>query len=396
MLTEKIYRASWLLPVSGPAIENGALYVRNGLISDVGDARSIFTKYPSAEVETYPNSVLLPSWVNAHCHLELSAYHNQITEFTDFVDWVRQLIALRSQTDRSVVLEYANQAAKTLNKSGCALVGDVTNGDLLREDSLDDGPERVVFYEILGFDPDRAFEIFDSARIKIQDENPSAKLVPHAPYSTSAQLMKLIAGSQGITCIHLAESAQESELIQFGSGLFRDFLEERGVWPEEWLPPQMSPIQYLDHQRIFDHQSLLVHCVQANQDDLKSIKNKSAMVCLCARSNDLLHVGQMPLDEYIQENIPVAIGTDSLASNIDLDMNNEIYYISKQFNNLNARDLIQMATLNGAIALGKDKEYGSLDRGKKARFNIFSSEGPIRIDAADFVVSKSWSKLHCF
>ncbi len=396
MSTEKIYRTNWVLPVTGPAISDGALHVKNGLIFDIGDAWSIINNNPSIEIEIFPNSVLVPSWVNAHCHLELSAFHRKITDFNDFVDWVRQLIALRAKTGHSEVISKAKQAVLDLRESGCALVGDVTNGDLLKANSLNSDIERVVLYEILGFDPDKSQQIFNTACARIQDENPSAKLIPHAIYSTSAELLKLIAKYEDLFCIHLAESSQETEFIGSGKGSFREFLEERDVWPNEWTPPKMSPVQYLDKLNILNHQSLLVHGVQVDYKDLQLIKKDSATVCLCARSNDLLHVGQMPLEDYIQEDIPIAIGTDSLASNIDLDLNNEIYYIYKQFNNLKAHELIRMATLNGAQALGKESEYGSLETKKKAKFNIFSSDNPIEMDAAEFVVSKSWSKLQCF
>jgi len=396
MSTEKIYRANWILPVIGHAISDGALRIKNGLVLEIGDAQSIINTNPSIAVETFPNSVLLPSWVNAHCHLELSAFHNKITDFSDFVDWVRQLIALRIGAEQEEVQSHAEQAATLLKESGCALVGDITNGDLLRAESIINGPERVVLYEILGFDPTKAQQIFQTARSRIQTENLSAKLIPHAPYSTSVELIKMISAYQESFCIHLAESSQEAEFIKSGKGKFQEFLVERDAWSIEWSPPEMSPVQYLDHLNVLNDYSLLVHGVQVEPTDLNLIKQASAMVCLCARSNDLLQVGQMPLDDYIQEGIHIAIGTDSLASNIDLDMNNEIYYIYKQFNNLKASDLIRMATLNGALALRKDREYGSLEVGKKARFNIFSSDTSIEMDAAEFVVSKSWSTLRCF
>lgn len=396
MLTEKIYRANWVLPVSGSVITDGALHVKNGRILETGNAESIIKDNPSVAIETFPNSVLLPSWVNAHCHLELSAYHNKITDFSDFVNWVQQLIELRIRADRQDVLAKAEQAAGTLRKSGCALVGDVTNGDLLRADSIAAGPERVVLYEILGFDQAQAAIVFKTASTRIQNENSFAQLIPHALYSTSAKLVKSIAGNQNIFSIHLAESPQETEFIKSAEGSFRKFLIEHDVWQQGWVPPKMSPVQYLDHLKVLNNQSLLVHGVQVDLTDLKLIKEASATVCLCARSNDLLKVGRMPLEDYILEKIPIAIGTDSLASNIDLDMNNEIYYIYKQFGDVHANDLIQMATINGARALDKHHEYGSLEAGKKARFNIFSSDTAVGMDPAEFVVSKAWSTIQCF
>jgi len=210
-----------------------------------------------------------------------------------------------------------------------------------------------------------------------------------------ALIKKIAAGSKPLT-IHLAESPQETEFMQTGSGLFKDLLVERGVWDENWEVPGCSPAAYLNNNIQLDKNTLLVHGVHVSNIDMDIIKEAGASVCICARSNSQTGVGQAPLGKYLAKEIPLCIGTDSLACNVDLDMNNEIHYLNQNFAGTAPRELIKMASLNGAEILGKGRELGSLQTGKKARFNVFFSRDADVTGPEEFVVSKSWSEMKCF
>jgi len=393
---KQIYLADWIIPVSSPVIHYGGMLVENNRIQYVNDADTVLKKYSSISVKNFGNAVIVPSWVNAHCHLELSAFAGKITDFKDFVDWIRQLIALRTKTAPNIILEIADKAARELAASGCTLVGDITNGDLLSSDLFSDLFERVVFYETLGFEQQKAKSIFDEAVSYVEQENDQAIIIPHAPYSTSASLIRMIAEYNHSLSIHVAESGQESEFLANGTGSFKDFLIERAVWDEHWQAPGKSPIEYLNQLKILNDKTLLVHGAQVSEQDINLIKESGATVCVCARSNAQTRVGEMPLSTYQKVGIPLCIGTDSLASNIDLDMNNEIYYIYKRNKQIEPAGLISMATINGAKILGRSDRYGSLEKGKQARFNVFISEGKIVNEPEKFVVSKSWSNHLCY
>ncbi len=395
-MQKKIYLADWILPVSSSPIPFGGFAVEDGRILQVAGADSLLKNFPSFPIKNFGHAVIAPSWVNAHCHLELSAFAGMITGFDDFPDWIRQLLALRGKTNPEALIEPALKAAGELAASGCVLTGDITNGDFLTPDLFSGLLERVVFYEILGFDPARAGTILKEAQARRDAENPMAQIVPHAPYSTSAPLIQKLSGTSSPTSIHLAESKQESEFLLTGSGRFKEFLQERGVWNEPWQPPGQSPVAYLSDLDCLGKDQLLVHGVHVAQQDLTLIKESGASVCVCVRSNAQTGVGKMPVMKYLVNDIPLCVGTDSLASNVDLDMNNEIYYLYNRNNQIDPAELIRMATLNGADALGQSENYGALKAGLKSRFNVFSVNHKIEKEPERFIVSKSWSSLKCF
>jgi len=396
-LQKTIFKASWLLPVSSPPIASGALMIENDIITAVGPAKEILSeKTAETKIVDFGDAVIAPSWVNAHTHLELSAFKNEVVEFTDFPDWIRQLLAARLDITQKEMAASAKEAMQQLVSSGCALAGDITNGDLISSDKLHADLERVVFYESFGFRGDRADEIFQQILDIKQLENPNAVLSPHALYSTSMELIQKIAAVSSPFTIHMAESPEESEFLQTGSGLFKDFLIERGVWDQKWQPPGCSPAEYLSRNINLDKNSLLVHGVHVSQADMDIIKKAGAAVCICARSNAHTNAGRAPVEKYLAKKIPLCIGTDSMACNVDLDMNNEIYYLYLNFPGTAPRDLIKAASLNGAEILGKGRELGSLQTGKKAGINVFFSRDAITTEPEEFTVSKSWSELKCF
>ena len=392
-----IYKARWILPVSSAPIENGALLVENGIIKNVGPAARVLPfRQRGTRLVDFEEAVLVPSWINAHAHLELSVLHNKITRFKHFVDWIEQLLALRQTKQQSEIMAASEKAARELRASGCALVGDITNGDLLAPLRLAPGLERRVFFEILGFQHHKADALFEQARKQAAQVNPGAQLAAHALYSTSPTLMKKIAAGSHPFTIHLAESPEESMLLLNGGGPLIPFLKKRGVWDEGWQIPGKSPAACLNDFGLLNKNSLLVHAVQVDNADVEIIKESGAAVCLCPRSNAHCAVGKAPLQKFLQKEIPLCLGTDSLASNIDLDMNNEIYYAYRNGQGLRPDMLLRMATLNGARILGQGAVLGSLQPSKKARFNVFKSKDAINKHPEEFVVSKSWSELKCF
>jgi len=359
-MQKTIYKSSWLLPVSSPPIANGAVLVKDNFIISAGPAKEILSnKTPDTEVIDFGDAVLVPSWINAHTHLELSAFKNEVIEFNNFPDWVRQLLAARLNKTQQEMIISAKEAMQQLRDSGCALAGDISNGDLLSTQYDIPGLERIVFYESFGFLESRAAEIFQQVSEMIRQENLYAVPAPHALYSTSMALIKKIAAVSRPLTIHLAESPQESEFLLSGRGPFKELLVERGVWDENWQVPGCSPAAYLNNNVQLDKNTLLVHGVHVSDADMDIIKQTGSSVCICARSNAQTNSINAPLEKYLAKEIPLCIGTDSLACNVDLDMNNEIYYLYQTFTGAAPEKLIKMATLNGAEILGRESELGS-------------------------------------
>ncbi len=394
-MSTEIYIADWVIPVSEQPIKNGAVAVEDGRIIAVGPKDHILRDFRGKEL-LFDKSVIAPSWVNAHCHLELSYYQNAIESFHNFVDWVEQLIQLRQNFGLTDDIHHAAQKQlKEMAKSGTALVGDVTNGSLLENNGNSEGPERVVFYEILGFNASQSKEIYNNAKIQKGRLNPKAHISPHAPYSVSPDLFKEIIGENKRISVHLAESPDESRFLQDGTGPLREFLTRRKLLDEKWSAPANTPVAYLHRLGVIKSDTILVHGVQVSDQDIEVIKSAGSSVCVCPRSNAYLDVGRAPVSKYIHAGVPLCVGTDSLASNFDLDVLNELRFL-KTNSGMNDSDiLIKMGTLNGARALGRESDFGSLEAGKKASFNIFTGEAAIVDTPEDFIVNKEWSQIRC-
>jgi len=366
------YTADWILPIEGPPIRNGAVTVEDGMVVRV-DHGTVSNAVPLGRV------AVLPALVNAHTHLELSYMHGRVPPSTSFADWVMALMTLRRGfPDPGVppILASAKVAIGRAKASGTGLMGDVSNTlvtvPLLREE----GMPAHVFYELIGFShADPAARVRD-ARAYIASTGAHGRgirvsLAPHAPYSVSPGLFAAIradvdADPRGVTSIHLGESAAEVELLRYGRGPTRAMLEKLGVWTDEWKIPRLSPTEYMAGLGFIRPDSLVVHGVQFTSDDLARVKAGGATLVSCPRSNVYVGVGAPPLESFYAAGVPVAFGTDSLASCPDLNMFTELAEARRIAPSVPARDLLRSATLTGAQALRYDDEFGSIEAGKRA------------------------------
>jgi cytosine/adenosine deaminase-related metal-dependent hydrolase len=370
------FTASWVLPIAGPPIRDGYVTVDGGRIERVGHVRS---DAPFSKAVDLGSVAILPALVNAHTHLELSYLHQRVPPSTSFNEWVIELMALRRGApapDTPPILEAARHAIARARASGTGLIADVTN--TLRTIPLlgEAGMPAQVFYELIGFNhPDPVGRVRE-ARAAADAAGADARgvrvsLAPHAPYSVSAALFRAIrddvdAHARAITSVHLGESAAEVELLRQGSGPARVMLEQLGVWTSEWEIPGVSPTEYLAGLGFLSPDSLVVHGVQFTGEDLARVKAGGSPLVSCPRSNAYVGVGAPPLESFYAAGIPVALGTDSLASCPDVNMFAELAEARRIAPAVPARDLLRSATLNGAQALRFDEEYGSIESGKRA------------------------------
>ena len=391
-----LYTAPWIVPVDQPPIADGGLLVADNRILECGPAKALAAKHKNFIRKHFDSAIIAPSWVNAHCHLELSAPIPGLDSSSGFVPWVRTLMAGRSDSNSETIVNAANEAAASLRSTGCALVGDITNGDLLAQNLIEGGPERVVLFEVLGFQSQQAREKWHKAIDLHSKVNKQAIITAHAPYSTSPQLLKKIKNTQPRFFIHAAESPPETVFIKTGQGEFRDLLQDLQVWDTQWQPSSDTVVKYLDELDLLGPETVLVHGVQVSDQDIQLLAAKQATVCVCPLSNAHLNVGLPPIQSYLEHGLQLCIGTDSLASNSTLDMNREIVYIYQKFENIEPAELIRMATLNGAKSLGHQDAYGSLEQGKVAAFNVFFSEQQEIVNPEKVIVSGNWRQLQCF
>lgn len=197
----------------------------------------------------------------------------------------------------------------------------------------------------------------------------------HALYSTAPQTLRAAldwcARNARPFATHLAESPEEGECLRQGRGALHDMLRER-VLPRSWTPPGLGPVEYADRLGLLRPFSLLVHCVQCSARDAALLAARGCSICLCPRSNDFIGVGRAPARVLAGAGALLCLGTDSLASNTDLDLRKELAAARNAWG-FSGRAVLRMATVNAARALGLVK-HGSLKPGSSAVFSLFSPE----------------------
>ncbi len=369
------YHASWILPISDPPIRDGWVAVDRGRIVAIG--RRPPPEGDAREVDL-GEAVIMPGLVNAHTHLELSYLRDEVPPASQFVTWIRGVMAARrARPDPRAgeIVTAVEQAIAELRACGTALVGDISNTlvtfDPLRRSELGG----VVFYELIRFNAPDPQSFVDAAAEEIRALEPTDCLKPslaaHAPYSVAPlvfrALRQMLDRDAFAPCsVHLSESAEEVEFILNGGGPWRALLEEVGAWDPSWTPPAVSPVQFLDEAGFLGANVLAVHGVQMTLDDLGRLKARGTTLVTCPRSNGHTGAGAPPILDFYDAGVRVAIGTDSLASAPDLNLFAELATIRALAPEVPPSALLESATLEGARALGLDGAFGSIEPGKRA------------------------------
>jgi cytosine/adenosine deaminase-related metal-dependent hydrolase len=370
-----------VLPVDRPPIEHGWLEIAGNRISDVGHGR------PPAGAEDLGDVALLPGLVNAHTHLELSWLAGRIAPAGSMAEWIRDLIRQRvagaggSEGERAAVV---HSAAAAMAATGTVLAGDISNTLGSAPAMIAAGLGGVIFHELLGFnvaDPvGMVREAWERVRrvagvrpgsdpaLRGSDPGLTPSVVAHAPYSTAPALFREIARRhQGAPLsVHLGESPEEVEFLRTGRGPFRDLLEELGAWQPAWQPPACDPVEYLQRLGYLQRGLLAVHAVHVTDDGLARLRAAGAIVVTCPRSNSHVGAGLPRVSHFYASGVPVAIGTDSLASAPTLNLFDELAELRRVAPDIAPGALLDSATRQGARALGQEASCGTLARGKRA------------------------------
>ena len=392
------YHAPWILPISCPPIRDGWFSIDDGRIVAVGDGTG--TRRGHAEELQFDlgDVAVLPGLVNAHTHLELSYLRDQVPPASDFVTWIRAVMAARRQRPEAnspEILDAVDAALRECLTSGTAVVGDISNTLVTFDPLARSLLAAVVFYELIRFKASDAVGLVDAARREIgalrATDHVRPGLAAHAPYSVAPLVMRAI--RQGVEhdpaarwSIHVSESAAEVEFVHGGRGPWRGLLEEVRGWDPAWVVPGVSPVQFLDDSGFLDAHVLAVHGAQMTAADLRRLAARGTPLVSCPRSNAHTGAGAPPIASFYEASVNVAIGTDSLASTADLNMFGELAAIRALAPEVPARMLLESATLQGARALGFDAEFGSIHPGKLAR--VIAVEIPaVTDDVEEYLVS---------
>jgi cytosine/adenosine deaminase-related metal-dependent hydrolase len=350
--------ASWIFPVSAPPLPGGVLTIAGERILTVEAGNGRRSDVDLGDV------AILPGLVNAHTHLDLTGLRGQCPPRDDFTGWLRQVIAhRRSLAPEQVEAAIRDGLAESL-RHGTTLVGDIS-GDGGSWDVLAGAPLRaVVFREMLGLPPTRASGAWERFDRWLQGHPATATcrpgVSPHAPYSVRAPLFFAASTSGVPVAVHLAETRAEQELLILRRGPFVQFLQELGVWDPDGLA---EDIQHVLQLLSGAHPTLIVH---GNYLPPDTVLPPNASLVYCPRTHAAFGHSAHPFAALLARGIRVALGTDSLASNPDLSILEELRFLHRHYPEIPGDVLLRMATLAGAEALGWAEETGSLETGKSA------------------------------
>jgi cytosine/adenosine deaminase-related metal-dependent hydrolase len=369
------YHAAWILPISDAPIRDGWLATDHGRIVAVG------RRAPADGVREVDlgAAAILPGLVNAHTHLELSYLRDEVPPASQFVNWVRGVIAARRQRPDArspEILDAIDRGLAEAVQCGTAIVGDISNTLVTVPPLMSSPLAAVVFYELIRFNTDDPRGVVDEAMAALTALPPSSRvrtsLAAHAPYSVAPLVLRAIREAIDrqpfLPCsIHLSESVEEVEFIGTGGGPWRALLEEVGSWDPRWVAPGGTPVQFLDDCGFLDARILAVHGVQMTDADLARLSARGATIVTCPRSNGHTGAGAPPIEDFYTSGVRIAVGTDSLASAPDLNVFAELATMRALAPSVPARRLLDSATRQGARALGFDGDYGTIEPGKSAR-----------------------------
>ncbi len=391
-----LYTARWVLPITAPAIEAGAVLVEGHEIVSVGtesDVRRGLETRTHATVEL-GQAALLPGLINVHTHIELTLLRT-LCEQTEFFPWIRHLTEVKyNHVEDDAYRVSAQWGALEALQSGITTVGDASDRGVVLEALKLSGLRGIAYQEVFGPDPHdaegRAAELEDKVLALIPQSTDRVKVgvSPHAPYTVSSPLFRKtveLARNRSLpVCTHIAESAAEVSFLREGTGPFAEYLRGRGI---PVVPARVSPIAYLHDLGVLEGRPLLVHVVQAERRDVELLQELGVPVAHCPKSNAKLGHGTAPLAEFLDAGIEIGLGTDGAVSTNSHDLLEEARFAClaqrgrrdlqpASRERLTAEALLRLATLGGAAALNMDDLIGSLEPGKRADLIAVDLSGP--------------------
>jgi len=370
----------WALPVAAPPVREAAVAIAQGRIAWIGPAAALPARFQPAPRRTFSHALLIPGLVNAHCHVQLTALRGRLQPGTPFVAWVRQLLAEWERWSREEEERSTEAGLARMLHAGITTVAHVSPDPPLAPFAA--SPLRaVLFHEALGF-PARwaearlaAAEAWLARMEAVTATAPRIRpaVAAHAPYSVSAPLLRglaALAQSRAVPfSIHLAETQEEAHFLRDGGGELAELLRERGAADPAWKPPGMSPVAYADALGLLRRRGLAVHLNYLAPGDLPRLR-QGITACWCPGAHRWFGHPSHPAPELLAAAVPLALGTDSLASNDDLDLLREMRLAAAAFPAIDPAEWLRAATLAGAAALGLDREIGSLEPGKWADLTL--------------------------
>jgi aminodeoxyfutalosine deaminase len=385
-----ILRARTILPVSQPPIENGAVVISGNCIRAVGSWPHL---KPAADEKVLDlgEVILLPGLVNAHCHLDYTDMAGELPPPKTFTDWIPLITAAKSAWSYS---EYAHSwlhGAHMLLKTGTTTVADIEAMPDLLPEAWDATPLRVIsFLEMTGIRARRdPKEILREAVAKIDSlahARCSAALSPHAPYSTLPELLRLAAGvarkKKWRMTTHLAESQEEFEMFTRARGRMFDWLRRNERDNSDC--GLGSPVKHFARHKMLGENLIAAHVNLLAHGDARLLGRHHVHVVHCPRSHAYFRHPPFLRERLVNAGVNLCLGTDSLATTRkvgkqkpELNMFDEMRQLAESDKTVSPMEILRMATVNGARALGLAGQAGELVKNASADLIAVPCDGKI-------------------
>lgn len=374
----QIIRSRCLAPVSSHPIFDGGMVIESGVIKDIGPWELIKQSYTGNSLDL-GEMVVLPGLINAHCHLEYTSMANQIDRPKTFTQWIQEMIRLKHSWTKDDFQHSWRTGFEQSVIAGTTTIADTISQPInLCAEQIRKGARLQPLFEWIqlegrpwDMDKQQEIEALVSETEKVTDL--SAGLSPHALYTTTPKLWEFIlkhpVWSNKPISVHMAESQEEMDLFLHQTGPMHDWFASMGHLPR-W--GKGSPAQLIQRKQLLRKGMIIVHGNCMEQDDLEILAKNQAGIVHCPRSHQFFDHPPFQLEKCRALGIPVAIGTDSLASirtdqhPESLSLFHEIRLLLDTFPSISPMEAIEMATLTAAKVLGLNQSIGSLEPGKCA------------------------------
>ncbi|MCX6322327.1 MAG: amidohydrolase family protein [Bacteroidia bacterium] len=364
----KRFSAQYIITNSGPPLKRAVITTENdGTILSIEDTGGNLEEKQSVE---FYNGIIIPGFVNCHCHLELSHMKGSIAQGSCLGGFVEQVRNTRDNNSESIIAS-ACSADNEMYSEGIVLCADICNTSLSFNIKRESRISYINLLEVFGIDAEKASRRMDEI-IKVaetaEDMNLPFSIVPHSAYSMSLSLLRLLRGKSDnnkVTSIHFMETSGEKAFLENHSGPLMASYKLSGLIPSR-LETVKSHIDAVLNEISLSGNLILVHNTFADRETIRKIKKrKNLFWCLCPNSNIYIENEIPPLDLLIEEDCEIVIGTDSLASNNKLSILEELKTLQFNFPAVSIEELVRWATVNGAKALREEGRFGKIKSGKK-------------------------------
>lgn len=386
-----ILRAAWVLPINAPPIRGGVVRVEGGRIVAVGSAPHRLETGASV-LESDDSGILhlghvalLPGFVNAHAHLELTGYRAKLSP-APLWDWLNGLIVLRRQPDAAAAeIEAARRGAAMSLAAGVTCVGDISRSGRSFAGLFDSPIRKVCFCELISGagdpprDPDELRATTWDWLTRIGErEDAAVGVSPHAPYTVSWDDLRRVvalASEQDLPItMHFCETHEEREWLESRTGRLAEFLAQYPVFASMQMP-QGPPMSVLHRAGMTRLRPLLAHCNYVTDEEIADLARSACSVAYCPRAHRFFGHASHRWRDMLAAGVNVCAATDSLASNDSLSVLDELRFLRREAPEVPPATLLEMGTIRAARALGLEDSIGSIRPGAWADLTAIPLEG---------------------